>query len=58
MVDKNGTVTSATVNPRGTTTSNSNIRAIALRKAHELKLNTGSEDEQTGTIVFNFKLRG
>jgi hypothetical protein len=58
MVDKNGNVTSAIVNPRGTTTTNSSIRNIALRKARELKLNAGSEDEQAGTIVFNFKLRG
>lgn len=58
VVDKSGNVTSATVNPRGTTTTNSSIRSIALRKARELKLNAGSEDEQTGTIVFNFKLRG
>ncbi len=58
VVDKNGIVTSATVNPRGTTTTNTSIRSIALRKAHELKLNAGSEDVQTGTIVFNFKLRG
>lgn len=58
MVDKNGNVTSAIVNPRGTTTTNSSIRSIALRKARELKLNAGSEDEQAGTIVFNFKLRG
>ena len=58
VVDKNGTVTAATVNPRGTTTTNSSIRSIALRKARELKMNAGSDDEQSGTIVFNFKLKG
>ena len=58
VVDKSGSVISAVVNPRGTTTTNTTIRNIALRKARELKLNAGSEDEQTGTIVFNFKLRG
>ncbi len=58
MVDKSGNVTSANINLSGTTTTNSNIRNIALRKAKQLKLNAGSEDEQTGTIVFNFKLRG
>lgn len=58
VVDKSGNVTSATINLSGTTTTNSNIRNIALRKAKQLKLNAGSEDEQTGTIVFNFKLRG
>jgi len=57
-VDQTGNVIAAVVNPRGTTTPNANIRSIALRKARQLKLNSGSEDEQTGTIVFDFKLRG
>jgi len=57
-VDANGTVTNAVVNPRRTTTTNQQIRSIALRKARQLKLNPGSEPEQTGTIVFDFKLRG
>ena len=57
-VDRSGNVVSASINPRGTTTTNAGIRAIATRKARQLKLNAGSEDEQTGTIVFDFKLRG
>jgi len=57
-VDKAGNVTMAVVNQRGTTTTNQNIRNIALRKARGLKLNSGSEESQTGTLVFNFKLRG
>jgi hypothetical protein len=57
-VDKTGNVIGATVNPRGTTTTNANIRAIALRKARGLKMTAGNDDEQIGTIVFNFKLRG
>ncbi|MES2004275.1 MAG: hypothetical protein V4450_07125 [Bacteroidota bacterium] len=57
-VDKAGNVTMAVVNQRGTTTTNQSIRAIALRKARSLKLNSGTADEQTGTLVFNFKLRG
>lgn len=57
-VDRAGNVTMAVVNQRGTTTTNQNIREIALRKARGLKLNSGSNDEQTGTLVFNFKLRG
>lgn len=57
-VDRNGNVISAAVNPRGTTTTNGNIRAIATRKAMQLKLNTSNEDEQTGTILFDFKLKG
>jgi len=57
-VDKNGNVVSAVVNPRGTTTTNAGIRSIATRKALQLKLNAGDEDEQTGTILFDFKLKG
>ncbi|MBV9986282.1 MAG: hypothetical protein JO301_01275 [Chitinophagaceae bacterium] len=57
-VDREGNVTMAVVNPRGTTTTNQSMRAIALRKARSLKLSSGTSDEQTGTLVFNFKLRG
>jgi hypothetical protein len=55
-VDKSGNVTMAVINPKGTTTTNQNIRNIALRKARSLKLTSG-DDEQTGTLVFSFKLR-
>lgn len=58
VVDMNGNVTNASINPRGTTTTNANIRGIAIRKARQLKLNTGKDDEQSGTIVFDFKLKG
>jgi outer membrane biosynthesis protein TonB len=58
VVDRSGNVTSASVNPRGTTTTNANIRSIAVTKARQLKLNAGNEEEQSGTIVFDFKLRG
>lgn len=57
-VDKAGNVTMAVVNQRGTTTTNQSIRAIAIRKARSLKLNSGTAEEQTGTLVFSFKLRG
>lgn len=57
-VDQSGNVISASVNPKGTTTTNQNIRKIALQKARTLKLNPGSEAEQVGTIVFSFKLHG
>ncbi|MEI6266263.1 MAG: hypothetical protein WCP74_14280 [Sphingobacteriia bacterium] len=56
-VDQSGNVIAAMVNPKGTTTTNTNIRNIALRKARTLKLNSGDTEEQTGTLVFNFKLR-
>jgi hypothetical protein len=57
-VDKNGNVVSAVVNPRGTTTTNGTVRSIATRKAMQLKLNAGDDEEQTGTILFDFKLKG
>jgi hypothetical protein len=57
-VNKLGEVIQASINPRGTTTTNQNIRNIALRKAKLLKLNAGDVDNQTGTIVFSFKLNG
>src|SRR4051794_8382547 len=57
-VNSSGNVIQAMVNPRGTTTTNGNIRNIALTKARQLKLNSSNAEEQTGTIVFDFKLRG
>jgi hypothetical protein len=56
-VDQTGNVIAAIINPKGTTTTNSNIRNIALRKARTLKLNAADSEEQTGTLVFEFKLR-
>lgn len=56
-VNKMGAVIGATINPKGTTTTNQRIRNIAIQKAKTLKLNAGEVDEQTGTLVFNFKLR-
>ncbi len=55
-IDAAGKVISAVYQPKGSTTSNSNLKAIAVRKAMQLKFNEGSE-EQMGTIVFNFRLR-
>ena len=57
-VNSNGNVTQAMVNPRGTTTTNQNIRSIAITKARQIKFNKSAAEEQTGTIVFDFKLRG
>ncbi len=56
-VDAEGHVSNASINPRGTTTTNGNIRSIALRRARQLKFNKGS-DTQTGTVSFNFRLKG
>jgi hypothetical protein len=56
VVSDNGQVISASVNPRGTTTTNASIRNIALKKAKMLRLSAGSDPEQKGTIVFSFKI--
>ena len=57
VVDAAGTVTSASINPKGTTTTSSNIRNIAIRKAKQLKLSKSTAKVQTGTILFNFRLK-
>ncbi len=57
-VNAAGSVIKTSINLSGTTTTNQNIRSIALSKAKQLKLNAGKADEQTGTIVFDFRLRG
>ena len=56
VVDPNGKITAATLQPRGTTTSNRNVINIALRRARELKMGE-SDGGQKGTVVFNFKVR-
>lgn len=54
-VDGSGNVTSAVYQPRGSTTAEASMKAIAIRKATQIKMNnTGAES--SGTIVFNFKL--
>jgi hypothetical protein len=55
-VDASGTVTSADYQMRGSTTSESGLIAIALRKAKQVKFNAGN-DESTGTLIFVFKVR-
>lgn len=54
-VDANGAVTSAVYQPRGSTTSDAGMKAIAIRKALQVKFNNAG-DESVGTILFNFKL--
>ena len=55
-VNKAGKVIDAEINPRGTTTSNSTILSIAKKKAYQLTFNLGNEDEQTGSVNFNFRV--
>jgi hypothetical protein len=54
-VDAAGNVTDATYQPRGSTTADDGLKAIAIRKAKLVKFNTGA-DESAGTIVFSFKI--
>ena len=58
-VDNKGNVTNATIQPRGTTTGNTAMKNIALRKARQLKFNADEEGiiDQIGTIVFSFRIR-
>ena len=57
IVNKNGKVISAIVNPKGTTTANANTRKVAVKRALEITFNTGSED-QSGTIILDMRVRG
>jgi hypothetical protein len=54
-VDGNGNVTEAEYQLMGSTTSASNFKEIARRKAKQVKFNATGE-ESVGTITFNFKV--
>lgn len=55
-VDAAGNVTSAEYQPRGSTSSDPNLKAIAIRKAKQIKFNPG-DAESSGTLQFNFRLK-
>lgn len=55
-VNASGTVVSASIS-KGTTTSNSSLRNIAIQKAKQLKFPSSQNDEESGTILFNFILK-
>lgn len=55
-VNSSGTVISAVV-AKGTTTSNSSLRNIAIQKARQLKFPPSQNDEESGTMLFNFILK-
>ena len=55
-VDASGRVTNVSI-ARGTTTSNSNLRNIAIQKAKQLKFPPSQKDIETGVIIFNFVLK-
>jgi outer membrane biosynthesis protein TonB len=54
-IDAAGNVTDANYTPRGSTTGDGTMIAIAKRKAHQVKFNPG-DGESVGVIVFNFKV--
>ncbi len=55
-VDASGRVTEASI-ARGTTTSNSSLRGIAIEKAKQLRFPSSQNDVESGTILFNFVLK-
>lgn len=56
-VDRNGHVISKSYQPRGSTASNGSQYAdLALELAGQLKFNPSNVDEQTGTIIFSFRV--
>ncbi|MEO6314726.1 MAG: hypothetical protein ABIU63_13530 [Chitinophagaceae bacterium] len=57
-IDKNGNVLSASYQPRGSTTSSASYKdkAIEIVKKSKLNASPGNEDEQTGTVIINFKI--
>ncbi|MEO6134424.1 MAG: hypothetical protein ABIP35_04690, partial [Ginsengibacter sp.] len=55
-VNADGKVTAAAI-ARGTTTSNTLLRNIALEKAKQLKFPASSNPIESGTILFNFVLK-
>lgn len=54
-VDESGKVVSAVYQQRGSTTSNNSMKAIAIRKALQIKFNSSGE-ESMGTLIFNFRV--
>ncbi len=56
-INKAGKVTSAVVNPKGTSTANQNTRKIALKRAMDISFSAGTE-EQSGTIILDMRVRG
>ena len=56
-VDGNGDVVSATYTQRGSTTTDSELRALAEKSARKFKFNRAEIDKQCGTITIDFKLQ-
>ena len=56
-VNRAGEVVSADYTQRGSTTADSELRAIAIRNAKRFKFSKSSVDKQCGTITIDFKVR-
>jgi TonB family protein len=57
-VDDQGNVINAKYTEKGSTVSSSYLRGLALKAAKEIKFNPKQDaEEETGTIIFNFKNR-
>jgi len=56
VVDASGNVTSAEYQAKGSTTADASLKAIAIRKAQQVKFNSGS-NESSGTLIFNFRIK-
>lgn len=59
-VDQSGNVTSATYQPRGSTTSDSFFKqkAVEIVKKSKFNANPNGPEEQAGTVLVRFKIRG
>jgi hypothetical protein len=59
-IDKNGNVVSASYQLRGSTTSDSYYKEKAVESVRKSKFNASPNgpDEQTGTVLVNFRVRG
>jgi outer membrane biosynthesis protein TonB len=57
-IDQNGNVISASYQPRGSTTSSSSYKDKAIEIVKKSKFNTSASgaEEQTGTVVINFRI--
>ena len=56
-VDQSGKVISAVYTQRGSTTTDSDLRALAERSARKFMFSKGDVDKQCGTVTIDFKLQ-
>ena len=56
-VNRNGEVVSADYTQKGSTTTDSELRQIAIKSAKRFRFSKSSIDKQCGTITIDFKLR-